>query len=131
MARHDAHAHADPQAHAPPDAREHVRHAVVLEITFVSDSQFYVGLTENLSEGGIFVATHALRRPGTLLEVFFSLPDSPEPIRVLGEVRWVREYSPDSDAPPGFGVRFVSLRKDDASRIHAFIDHRPALLFDE
>jgi uncharacterized protein (TIGR02266 family) len=112
------------------DARRFPRHAVVLDITLSSDSHFYVGLSENLSEGGIFVATHELREPGTLLDVFFSLPDTTDPIRVLGEVRWVREYSPDGDAAPGLGVRFISLRKDDAARIQAFLEHRPALLFE-
>lgn len=118
-------------AHAQQtEARRFPRHAVVLDITLSSESHFYVGLSENLSEGGIFVATHELREPGTLLEVLFSLPDSPDPIRVLGEVRWVREYSPDGDGEPGIGVRFVSLRKDDAERIHAFLEQRPAMLFE-
>jgi uncharacterized protein (TIGR02266 family) len=131
MSGTQSNAGAQAHAHSPTEPRHHERHSVEIEITLLSDSQFYTGLTENLSEGGVFVATHALRTKGTLLIIVFSLPDSPEPIRVLGEVRWVREYSPQSDVHPGMGVRFVSLRKDDAARINKFIEYRPPILFDE
>jgi len=38
--------------------RAHVRHDVELEVSLESESNFYMGLTENLSEGGLFIAIH-------------------------------------------------------------------------
>ena len=43
------------------DLRRYPRHDVELEVTMESESNFYMGLTENLSEGGIFIATHMLK----------------------------------------------------------------------
>jgi hypothetical protein len=49
---------------------------------------------------------------------------------VLAEVRWLRDFRPESDVEPGMGVRFVNLREDDARRIRAFLAHRPPMLFE-
>jgi uncharacterized protein (TIGR02266 family) len=114
-----------------PEQRVHPRRHVELDITLGSDSQFYSGFSENLSEGGIFVATHDLRPLGTRLEVTFSLPTSRRRIRTEGVVCWVRAYSETSGAPPGIGIRFLWLLQDDALAVRAFCIHRPPLFFTE
>jgi uncharacterized protein (TIGR02266 family) len=99
-------------------------------VTLSSDSQLYTGFSENLSEGGVFVATHVLRKVGERLDLIVVLPNS-EPVRTIGEVRWVREVSDRIDAPPGMGLRFVSLGFEDASAIRAFLTKRAPLFFEE
>lgn len=113
------------------DLRGHQRHPVEIDITLESDSQFYAGFGENLSEGGIFVATHALQPVGTRLEVIFTLPGLNRPIRVQGDVRWVRLYSETSDLPAGMGLRFASLAPPDAEAIRAFCARRAPLFFED
>ena len=113
------------------DARRHPRHDVELDVTMESESNFYMGLTENLSEGGIFIATHVLKPLGTIIGVSFKLPDEQEPIKATGSVRWVREYSETSDASPGLGVRFEQLSTEQYQQIHRFLAARDPLFFDE
>jgi uncharacterized protein (TIGR02266 family) len=111
--------------------RQHPRHDVEIEVTLESESNFYLGLTENLSEGGLFIATHVLPPLGTQIDLSFKLPNFAEPIQLTGIVRWVREYSETSDASPGMGVRFESIRSDDIQHIRAFLDARAPLFYDE
>jgi hypothetical protein len=40
--------------------REHSRFHVDLDVTVGSDHNFYAGFAENLSAGGVFIATHKL-----------------------------------------------------------------------
>lgn len=111
--------------------RVHPRHDIELEVTMESESNFYMGLTENLSEGGLFIATHVLKPLGTRIDVSFKLPDTAAAIQVSGTVRWVREYSETSDTSPGLGVRFDRIHSDDIQHIRAFLDARAPLFFDE
>ncbi|MET0591641.1 MAG: TIGR02266 family protein [Polyangiaceae bacterium] len=113
------------------DARRHPRHDVELEVTMESESNFYMGLTENLSEGGIFIATHVLKPLGSVISVSFKLPEVEEPIKATGSVRWIREYSETSDASPGLGVRFEQLTTEQYQQIHRFLAARDPLFYDE
>jgi uncharacterized protein (TIGR02266 family) len=113
------------------EARRHARHDVELEVTMESESNFYLGLTENLSEGGIFIATHVLKPMGTSMAVVFKLPDVTEPVKLVGTVRWVREYSETSDTSPGMGVRFEQLTDEQSNQIRRFLAARDPLFYDE
>ena len=111
--------------------RQHARHNVELEVTTESETNFYMGLTENLSEGGLFIATHSLRPLGTQVEVSFKLPEMSEAIKVMGTVRWVREYSDSSETSPGMGVRFEHLDTQQVEQIRGFLATRAPLFHDE
>ena len=111
--------------------RQYPRHDVELEVTMESETNFYMGLTENLSEGGLFIATHVLKPLGTQIEVSFKLPDVREAIKVTGTVRWVREYSETSDSSPGLGVRFEQLDQAQTELIRRFLAARDPLFYDE
>ena len=111
--------------------RSSARRDIALEVTLESESNFYMGLTENLSEGGLFIATHALQPLGSPIEVSFKLPQSGEAIKVVGTVRWVREYSETSDAGPGMGVRFDDISTESADMIRDFLAARAPLFYDE
>jgi uncharacterized protein (TIGR02266 family) len=111
--------------------RRYPRYAVELNVSLSSEHNFYAGFVENLSNGGVFVATHSLKAVGTVFEVCISLPGSDEPVRARGEVRWVREYGEHSDVPPGVGIRFLDLGADALARIEAFLAHREPLFFDD
>jgi uncharacterized protein (TIGR02266 family) len=115
----------------PRDLRRHPRRPVEIEITLESESQLYTGFSENFSDGGVFVATHMLKPVGTRLEVTFTLPGLPAPIRVDGEVRWVRVDSETSDMPAGMGLKFGLLAPEDAEAIRRFSGKRAPLFFAE
>ena len=110
--------------------RQFERHKVDLDVSLGSDHNFYSGFAENLSGGGVFIATHLLRPVGEQIEVCIHLPDGSE-IRGIGEVRWVRVFNPDSDQPPGIGVRFSELEEGCSAAIEAFLRERDPMFFDD
>ena len=115
---------------SPDNRRIHPRYAVDLDITLSSEHNFYQGFAENISTGGLFIATHQLRPAGEKFEITLNLPGHPE-IKAIGEVRWVREYSERSDVPPGMGIRFVSLPDWAAPAITQFLKDREPLFYDD
>jgi uncharacterized protein (TIGR02266 family) len=113
------------------EARAHPRHDVELEVSLESESNFYMGLTENLSEGGLFIATHLVKPMGTQIEVSFKLPHVAESIKAVGTVGWTREYSETSDTMPGMGVRFEHIAPEHVEQIREFLAARAPLFYDE
>ncbi len=107
------------------------RHDVEIEVSLESESNFYLGLTENLSEGGLFIATHLLKPMGTEIEVSFKLPHMAEPIKAIGIVRWICVYSETSDTMPGMGVRFERIAPEQVEQIRQFLAARAPLFYDE
>ncbi len=95
-----------------------------------SGSNFYWGLTNDISEGGVFVATIAILKPGAELQLSLTLPDSEEPVRVTGVVRWIRDQDFGAHAPPGYGVQFTDLTPESRARIEAFVRRRDPLFWD-
>ena len=80
-------------ATSPPDdeRRQHTRVQLQTEIHLTSESNFYTGLSNDISEGGVFVATHQLESVGTELEMEFSLRRK--------EFRFEFDADPSVDAP--------------------------------
>jgi uncharacterized protein (TIGR02266 family) len=119
---------------APPaDAaarREHSRFHVDLDVTVGSDHNFYAGFAENLSAGGVFIATHKLKPVGSAIELTINLPDGVQ-LRATGEVRWIRVFNEHSDTPPGMGVRFNDLAEASVALIQSFLARRDPLFFDD
>jgi uncharacterized protein (TIGR02266 family) len=112
------------------DARSNRRLLLELEVTLQSDSNFYIGLTENLSNGGIFVATHLVQPIGTTVAMTLRLPNGKAPLALAGRVRWVREFSETLDAPPGMGIEFDTISEADTRTIREFLAARTPLFFD-
>jgi uncharacterized protein (TIGR02266 family) len=115
----------------PDNRRRQPRFSVDLDVTMSSDHNFYAGFAENISSGGLFVATYVKRPRGDRMEIVINIPGRPEPIRAVGEVRWLRDYSEHSNVPPGLGVRFVELPEDDAKIIDDFLKDREPLFYDD
>ena len=118
-----------PMADAAP-RREHSRFHVDLDVTVGSDHNFYAGFAENLSAGGVFIATHKLKPVGSAIELTINLPDGVQ-LRATGEVRWIRVFNEQSDTPPGMGVRFNDLADASVALIQSFLERRDPLFFDD
>jgi len=100
-------------------------------IDLCSEQNFWTGLTMNLSEGGVFVATHVLLPTGTLVGLHLELPRSPQRIMTLGEVKWSRAYTGNDDVPPGLGIQFIGLDEPSLLTIRRFVTTiREPLLFE-
>jgi uncharacterized protein (TIGR02266 family) len=107
------------------------RFKVELDVSLGSDHNFYVGFVENMSVGGVFIATHVLKAVGDVFELAVHLPNSDAVVKGVGEVRWIREYSERSNVPPGMGVRFIQLEAGCQQTIEAFLARREPMFFDD
>jgi uncharacterized protein (TIGR02266 family) len=113
----------------PVERRRHPRFPLQIEISHVSEHNFFTGFTEDISEGGLFIATYNLFEIGHRFELEFVMPGQEQPCLALCEVRWIREYNTFSDVMPGMGVRFLNLPRDAERRIQRFIRQREPLFY--
>lgn len=117
--------------------QQHVRAAerfdLEVKVDLESDHNFYTGLTQNISTGGLFIATSAIRKIGDRITLKFSMPGSAEPLSVETEVRWIRENSAlhKVEGSTGMGVRFVNLTPAAAATINQFVQSRESLYYDD
>jgi uncharacterized protein (TIGR02266 family) len=112
------------------DGRAHRRLSIELEVTMQSDSNFYMGLAQNLSNGGLFVATHLVQPIGTVVELALRVPNRRAPLALVGRVRWIREFSDALEVPPGMGIEFEGISEEDSRAIGEFLVARTPLFFD-
>ncbi|MBM4381090.1 MAG: TIGR02266 family protein, partial [Deltaproteobacteria bacterium] len=124
---------ARPAAPAKPAERPSGRHLqrVRMEaaVDLESESNFFMGFSTDISEGGLFVATADLLPIGSEIDLRFTLP-SGQAVDVQGVVRWRREL--DDSQPeifPGIGVQFRSLPSNAAGAIQRFVGAREPLFF--
>src|ERR1700749_3884110 len=105
------------------EQRRATRVPLEVEVTLESDHNFFTGVANNLSEGGIFIAT--TNPPAVGSEVGFELLLGGERFLMMGTVRWVRdERAASSGAPAGCGVKWGHLEDGAIEAIHPFIDGR-------
>lgn len=117
------------QSTNPQKRRRHTRIDLSASVSLNSDSNFYTGFTENISCGGVFVATERQAEPGTEVSLVIELPDGGEPIPARALVRWVREPNENNDVAPGFGAEFLNLSEASKKRINEFIATRQPIFF--
>jgi uncharacterized protein (TIGR02266 family) len=117
------------------ERRSNARVDLEVEVGLESETNFYTGLTQDISAGGVFVATHQLRPRGERLVLKFSLPGVGTPFVVDAEVRWIREVTSLTqarhDAPTGMGLKFVNLPSQAKAVIASFLRQRESIFYDD
>lgn len=110
------------------DRRTNDRVQLSADIGLHSATQFFTGLTGDVSHGGIFVATWAPLPLGTEVTVAFVLPGGYQ-VTAPGVVAWLKDAQGEGEGEgtPGMGVRFMSLSSEDRRAIERFLARRPAL----
>jgi uncharacterized protein (TIGR02266 family) len=102
---------------------------LAVDIGFESDTNFFTGFSEDLSDGGLFIATYQTLPVGTSLGVSFVLPDG-HAIKCTATVAWVRESRDKSaDVKPGMGVHLQGLSSSDSEAIHRFLHERAPFFY--
>ena len=115
-------------ASQPPSQRRAPRRSCEIELEFTEDTHFYAGLTQDISQGGVFIATYKVLPVGHRLQLEFDLPDGMH-VSAKGEVRWLRETA-SATSRPGMGVAFLDLSDDSREAITEFCRKRPPLYMD-
>ncbi len=105
--------------------------AVEVVLAAHSESNLWLGFSQDLAEGGIFVATYEIRSVGTRVDMSVMLPGADEPLPLHGYVHWVRPPSAGDDFATGIGVRFVELPAATAKLLQAFAAKRTPIFYDD
>lgn len=121
-------AYLTPPSIAPAERRNSERTPWIADLEFGEDAQFFTGLSLDISEGGLFVATYSTIPIGTRLVLSFDLPDGTN-VEARGEVRWVRTETNDSERP-GVGIAFTELPPGVRERIGELCSRQEPLYFD-
>lgn len=118
---------------APSKPAEKPPGAVLVEANLGahSDTNFFKGLSGNdvVDDGGIFIATYEIPKPGTPLWIRVTLPGGYE-FEAAGAVRWTRDASA-GDAAPGFGAIFIDLSHEARQLVYRYVRNREPLFYDD
>lgn len=124
------------------DRRSNPRFHLKLAITLRGDNNFYTGMSSDLSEGGVFIATTHILPIGTPVVLQFHLTRFDTDITAHGRVRWIRDVEATAaagevfggkyrdDVKPGMGVQFAVLGDEEARMIREFMQVRTPEFFD-
>ena len=105
--------------------RKYPRVPARLEVRYARRNTFFADYTQNISQGGLFVATDTPLELGTVFQFDMHIPDVPEPLSLTGEVRWSVQPSDDEDLPvePGMGIAFKFESDDERQSVDEFVEH--------
>jgi uncharacterized protein (TIGR02266 family) len=117
-----------PSKSARPEQRASQRTRVETSVDLHTETNFFAGLSEDLSDGGLFIATYELLPVGTAITISFTLPNERR-VNASARVVWLREPR-DGGVSPGMGVRFDSLSEADMQAIRAFLQERAPFFYD-
>jgi PilZ domain-containing protein len=102
---------------------------VEVNVSLVSEHNFYVGQTRRMDSGGVFIATALPPPVGTRLQVRLGLADGRK-IDLEGEVAFVREKSATiGRQPTGCGVKLFNLPGWAVDAIERFILARQPIVY--
>lgn len=104
-----------------------------VQIGVATRHRLFVGLTSNISSGGLFVATDEQLARGDEIEVRFRIPGSDYVFHKRAEVAWTRPFDEtmtDANQQAGAGVRLLDLNEDEKRMLNAFIDVHEPLFFE-
>ena len=102
---------------------------VEVNVSLVSEHNFYVGITRRIDSGGVFIATALPPALGTRLQVRLSLADGRK-VDLDGEVAFIREKSATTGRQPaGCGVKLLGLPGWATESIDRFTQARQPIVF--
>nr|MDQ3038127.1 PilZ domain-containing protein [Myxococcota bacterium] len=102
-----------------------------VNIGATTESNFFVGFSGEIAEGGVFAATYNIFPKGTRVNALVTLPGGFEK-HVLGTVRFVRDpMDMNAESEPGMGIQFESLDQQARELILRFIRKRAPMFYDD
>ncbi len=103
-----------------------------IRVGVASDHRLFVGLTSNISAGGLFIATEEPLKRGDKVDVRFSVPGSDYVFDKKATVCWTRpiEAVGNDASRAGAGVQFDTLTEEEQKILNAFLQVHDAIFFD-
>lgn len=119
------------QPAAAPYRQQVPREHVEANLGATTESNFYVGFSGEISQGGVFVSTYNILPKDSAVRVLITLPGNLS-TEIDGHVRFVRDpMDMTAESEPGMGIAFDGLEKDSRELILRFIRKRPPMFYDE
>jgi len=114
-------------------SREPPTRGAVAEVNLhsTSESNVWLGFSQDVADGGVFIATYSSHHVGEEMQLEVLLPGHDEPLRLAGVVQWVRPLGAGEDVPPGVGVRVIEMSVEAARALQTFARYRTPLFYDE
>ena len=109
------------------------RAAFDIQVGIATRHRIFVGLSANISSGGLFVATDEELHKGDTIDVRFRIPGSDHVFQKKAEVAWTRPFDHNQthrQAQAGAGVRLLALTADEQRMLNEFIDAHEPLFFE-
>lgn len=102
---------------------------VEVNVSLVSEHNFYVGVTRRVDSGGVFIATAMPPPSGTRLQIRLGLADGRK-LDLEGEVSFIREKSATTGRQPsGCGVKLFNLPGWAVDAIDRFVMARQPIVY--
>lgn len=118
-------------APSPVASRGGPRQMIEANVGATTETNFWVGFSGEIAEGGVFVATYNVHPKGTPVDSLVTLPGGFE-FRVNGVVRFVRDpMDLSQESEPGMGVQFEGLAAEHRELVLRFIRKRPPIFYDD
>ena len=92
-----------------------------LKVRFTRGAIIEFGATEEISEGGLFLATRRPLAPGTPLYLEIDANQADHALESEGTVAWVRETD-DDNGPAGMGIRFEHPDPETQAAVAALVE---------
>ena len=102
------------------ERRKISRTSTVIQVNYHTVDSFFRDFADNISAGGIFIATPKPLKPETQLSVEFLIPECNYPIHVKAKVAWSRSV-PSEGQTRGMGVQFDSLSHSAKDKINTIV----------
>jgi len=102
-----------------------VRRPIELKVEYQRLNAFFADYTKNISRGGTFIQTETPLPIGTEFLFQLHVPQLDEPIRILGEVRWIQTMDDVLGAPgekAGMGIRFIYAEGGQRQQIASVVE---------
>lgn len=108
------------------DKRLGPRVAATFKVEYESLDKFLLEYGQDISRGGIFLATEFALPLGTVVRLVLHLPDSDEKVQIVGQVihRRAADEAGAGGKSAGMGVEFLDIDDLPLRRIRAFVDAR-------
>lgn len=102
--------------------REKARVGTVVKVTYRAAGRFCTDFAENISTGGMFIATARPLPPNTMFVLEFFPPGSAQPVKAKARVVWTRTRLSAPGSKRGMGVQFVDLDETEEARIKEMVN---------
>lgn len=106
---------------ASPSRNPRERYEVFHRVRFQSGEMFLTEYTENLNQGGMYIATAENLEPGTILKAQLEIPGFGEPLKIKGRVAYRLDQvtAKAKGRTPGVGIQFLDL----STKVRDQLDH--------